>query len=320
MSGSFFGVLGVTIPIFLLVGLGMVLRKTKFLPQEAESPLMRVIVTIFYPALILTSVAPAPAVANTGLVVVSILTGFLTIILGFVVCWWVAPLFRLQKGKGRRAFSFTAGIYNYGYLPVPLVLAFYGQHDGTLAILFVHNVGVDLAFWTVGVLILQGVFNREGFRKIVNPPTIALGLALLLNYTGLYRAMPLVLVEFLEYLAAISVPLGIILAGCAIGGLLTADAFRTGWNVVFGACFLRLLLLPLLFLAAIWLIPMPAELKRVVAIQAAMPAGLFPVVVTGFYGGRQDVAVRVVVSTMLVSVLTTPLWIQFIVNWTNLAE
>lgn len=314
MTGSFLGILGVTLPVFLLVGLGIFLRKSNLLPAEAESPLMRVIVTIFYPALILGAVGPTPAVENVGVVGVSIATGFLTVLLGFGVAWICAPMFRLKLGKGRRAFSFTTGIYNYGYLPIPLVFAFYGQNDGTLAILFVHNVGVDLAFWTVGVLILQGIFNREGFRRVINPPLIALVLALVLNYTGIYATLPNWVEQFLEYLAEIAVPMGIILAGCAIGGLLTRDAFRSGWNVVTGACLLRLGLLPVFFLAAAYFLPLPVELKRVVAIQAAMPAGLFPVVVTGFYGGRQDVAVRVVVSTLLVSVITTPLWLQVAMN------
>ncbi|MGE9290764.1 MAG: AEC family transporter, partial [Puniceicoccales bacterium] len=218
MNGSFLGIIGVTLPVFLLLGLGVFLRKSSLLPAEAESPLMRVIVTVFYPALILNAVGPTPVVGDVGLVAVSIATGFLTILLGFGLAWLLAPAFRLKMGEGRRAFSFTTGIYNYGYLPVPLVLAFYGQQDGTLAILFVHNVGVDLAFWTVGVLILQGIFNRDGFRRIINPPLIALVVALVLNYSGIYAILPGFVERFIEYLAAISVPLGIILAGCAIGG------------------------------------------------------------------------------------------------------
>jgi hypothetical protein len=111
-------------------------------------------------------------------------------------------------------------------------------------------------------------------------------------------------------LADVAVPFGIILAGCAIGGLLRRDAFRSGWEVVGGACLLRLGVLPVFFLAAAVLLPFPTELQRVVAIQAAMPAGLFPVVVTRFYGGREDVAVRVAVGTIVVSVATTPVWIR----------
>jgi len=311
MSGSFLEILGVTLPVFLLVGLGIVLRKRGMVTGETEGPLMRVIVTVFYPALILSAVGPTPAVDSPGIVVVSVATGFLTVALGFAVAWFLGPVFGLQLGGGRRAFAFSNGIYNFGYLPIPLVLAFYGQTDGTLAILFIHNVGVDLAFWTVGVIILQGIFNRDGFRRIINPPLIALAVALVLNYTGLYARLPGFVLQFLDYLAAIAVPLGIILAGCAIGGLLSAKAFRSGWNVVAGACLIRLGLLPVLFLMAAYFIDFPVELKRVLIIQAAMPAGLFPVVVTGFFGGRQDVAVRVAVSTTILSVVTTPLWLQF---------
>lgn len=311
MSGSFPEVLGVTLPVFLLVGLGVFLRRSGFLPESGESSLMRVIVTVFYPALILEVVGPARVVENPGIVALSATVGFLSIVVGFAVAWWVAPGFRLAVGSGRRTFAFSNGVYNFGYLPIPLVIAFFGSTDGTLAILFIHNVGVDLAFWSVGVLILQGTFNRAGFRRVVNPPLVALVAALVLNYTGLYAWLPDFVRAFLAYLADIAVPLGIILAGCSIGGLLRADAFRTGWEIVRGACLLRLGLLPLVFLGAALVFPFPTELQRVIAIQAAMPAGLFPVVVTRFYGGRADIAVRVAVGTLVLSVLTTPLWIRF---------
>jgi len=310
MSGSFFQILAITLPVFLLVGLGVFLRRSKMLPAEGESSLMRVCVGIFYPALILEAVGPARAVDQVGVVVLAIAVGFLTIVGGFWICYLAAPLFGLQVGTGRRTFAFCNGIYNYGYLPIPLVIALYGATDGTLAVLFVHNVGVDLAFWTVGVLILQGKFNRAGFRRIVNPPAVALFLALFLNYTGLYPKIPGFIRTFLGYLADIAIPFGIILAGCAIGGLLRRDLLRRGWSVVGGACLLRLGFLPVLFLTAACLIPLPDPLQRVLVIQAAMPAGLFPVVVTKFYGGSEDVAVRVAVGTVALSVLTTPLWLN----------
>lgn len=293
------------------MGLGIFLRKGGLIKDSAEGPLMRVIVTIFYPALIISAVGPTPVVESPKLVIVSILTGFLAVTLGFAVAWLLGPLFGLKIGEGRRSFTFTTGIFNYGYLPVPLVIAFYGQTDGTLAILFIHNIGVDLAFWSVGVLILQGAFSRKGLYRIINPPFVALVFALLLNYSGIYGSLPEFVVTFLEYLAAIAIPLGIILAGCAIGGLLTRNAFQSGWKVVTGACLIRLGILPVLFIAFVYSFDMPPALEKVILIQAAMPAGLFPVVVAGFFGVRQDVAVRVAVSTMILSVITTPLWLKF---------
>jgi len=190
MSGSFVGVLATTLPIFLLVGLGAFLRRSALLPAESEGSLMRVVVTVFYPALILEAVGPARTVDSLGFVSLAVATGFLSVIMGFAAAYAVGPFFGLKIGTGRRTFAFTNGVYNYGYLPIPLVIAFFGSSDGTLAVLFIHNVGVDLAFWSVGVLLLQGIFSREGFRKIVNPPLVALVVALGLNYTGVYELIP----------------------------------------------------------------------------------------------------------------------------------
>lgn len=311
MDASFFTILSITLPVFLLAGLGVFLRRSSLLPAEGESSLMRVVVGVFYPALILQAVGPSQAVDEAGVVAAAIAVGFLTIVVGFFVAYLCGPLFGLQVGTGRRTFAFSNGIYNYGYMPIPLVIGLFGTTDGTLAVLFVHNIGVDLAFWTVGVLILQGSFRRESFRRVINPPAIALVVALGLNYTGLYGEIPGFFRSFLGYLADIAVPFGIILAGCSIGGLLRTEIFRRGWAVLGGSCLLRLAILPAGFLAVAIFVPLPDTLKSVVVIQAAMPAGLFPVVVTRFFGGSEEVAVRVAVGTMVVSVLTTPLWLDF---------
>ena len=85
------------------------------------------------------------------------------------------------------------------------------------------------------------------------------------------------------------------------------DGLKTiGWSVL-----LRLVLLPAAFLLIAWLVPGSVELKRVLAILAAMPSGTFPIVMARHYGGEPRVGVQVVLGTSLVSLLTIPLWIQF---------
>ena len=44
-------------------------------------------------------------------------------------------------------------------------------------------------------------------------------------------------------------------------------------------------------------------------VMAAMPSGTFPIVMARHYGGDQAVALRVAISTSLVSLVTIPLWI-----------
>lgn len=307
---SFPEVFAATLPVFLLLGLGVVLRKSNWLPDAVERSLLRMIIYIFYPALIFLVVGENEAIANPATVMVAPLVGFGSIVLGFSLAYWMGKAFGLQKGSGRRTFAFNTGIYNFGYLPIPLVIALYGREDGTLAVLFVHNVGVDVAFWTVGILLIQGAFGMAIFRRIINPPLVALVLAVTMNWMGAFQAMPAFSINFLTFLGDCAIPLGIILAGCAIGQLLSRDAFKGGWKIMAGACVLRLAIIPVIFLTLAFTLPFETSIQRVIAIQAAMPAGVFPLVVTRFYGGREDVAIRVVISTVILSIITTPLWIQ----------
>ena len=70
-------------------------------------------------------------------------------------------------------------------------------------------------------------------------------------------------------------------------------------------------ILPLGFLALARYLPLTAELKQVIVLQAAMPSAVFPIVMAKHYGGDSPTALRVVLGTSAVGLLTIPLWIQF---------
>ena len=53
-----------------------------------------------------------------------------------------------------------------------------------VGVLLVHNVGVEAAVWTVGVAILSGESLRRGLKKLLQPMTVALFVALALNFAG----------------------------------------------------------------------------------------------------------------------------------------
>ena len=53
-------------------------------------------------------------------------------------------------------------------------------------------------------------------------------------------------------------------------------------------------------------------------LEAAMPAAVFPIVMAKHYGGDPATAVRVVVATSLVGLLTIPLWIRFGMHFVGL--
>lgn len=304
-------ILGAALPVFILLGLGLTLRRTQVLTAEADSSIMKLVVRVFYPCLFLDFIIGNPALKEAPNLIISPLVGFGTTTGGFAVAYGIARLMKLKRGSGLRTFAFCNGIYNYGYIPIPLIMALFGSRE-TLGVLLVHNVGVEVAMWTAGIVLISGKFDRSALKRLLNPPIIALIVALMVNVTGLDTRIPEWLTRLVHMLAMCSIPVGILLSGATIGDLLGRRIMLENQRVLLGSVAVRLGLLPAAFILLASLMPgLSLELKQVILIQAAMPAGILPIVLARHYGGDASVAVKVVLVTTLCSVVTMPFWIRF---------
>jgi len=305
-------------PVFLLIALGLGLRARKVLTAEADASLMKLTVRVLYPALILKFVLGNEAIEGGTNLWLPPLIGFGTIVGGFFLARLAVQGMRRERPMQRRSFALTTGIYNYGYLPIPIVLGLFGESgNGTIGVLLLHNVGVEVAFWTVGIALLTAGRGGNGWKGAINPATVTLLVAIALNLTRGHELVPAFFLEMVDWLAACAIPFGLILAGATLADLLREERglFRD-WKTPALACALRLGLFPLGFLLLARFLPGASEeLRRVIAIQAAMPAGIFPLVVNRFYGGDSRTAVQVVVGTTLVGLVTIPLWLSIGLAW-----
>jgi predicted permease len=206
-------------------------------------------------------------------------------------------------------------MYNYGYIPYPLVEQLYRDPQEmrrTMGVLVVHNMGVEVAMWSVGVLLMSGALGRGWWRRVLNPPVLAILGAWGCNLVGVDRGHPALSPVFaaVELVGQVAIPLGLLLVGATLADLWHPRVLWGGWRTLVGGCVLRLGVLPVLALGVVaaWK-DASVELQRVMAIQAAMPAALFPIVLARLYGGDPLVALRVVLATSLGSTVTTPLWL-----------
>ena len=213
-----------------------------------------------------------------------------------------------------RTFAFTVGIYNYAYITVPLMAALFGRES--LGVLFAHNVGVEAAVWTVGVLVLAGHSLREGWRQLYSPPVLALVLAVGVNLTGLGDHLPGVGLDVLRTLAACAIPLGLLLSGATMAEhLFTRPADLFEWRTSLAAVVLRLGVLAGVFLLLAKFGPFSAELKHVILVQATMPAAFLPLVIVKHYEGDSLTAMRSVLATVVASIVLMPLWLKWGLAW-----
>jgi len=291
------------IPVYLIILVGGVLRKTGSLKPETDSGMMRVTVNILLPCLILNKIIGIPSISAPIVVFSSIGVGLGIVILSTVIAYFTGALFGLQKGTGKRTFGVSTGIQNYGYLAIPLVDSLF-PNNGALAVLFVHNIGVEIALWTICLMMLSGDFSFS-FKIFLKGPIIAVVLGLMINFSGLSPTVPQVFSTTLEMLGACALPIALLLIGTALYDLWGKE--KINWPLCAGACLLRLILFPSLILLVAYLLPLSLSLKQVLLVQASLPAAMFPIVMAKHYNGQVGIAAQVVLSTTLVSIFTMPL-------------
>jgi predicted permease len=301
-------------PVFIVILAGYVIRRLGWLTAEADASLLRVIVNLLYPCLILDTILGNPALEKAGNVLLAPIVGFCTVALGYAVCYLAAPLFGAGEPVQRRTFAFTTGIYNYGYLAIPIAQKNFGSE--TSGVLFIHNLGVEVALWTVGIMLISGAARSGGWRQILNGPVIAILSAAGLHFAGARYWMPSVALTAIHNMGVTAIPLGLILSGAIFADQMPALSARGSMASTAGACLLRLGALPLIMLAIARWLPCPIELRHVILIQAAMPCALIPVMLSKLYGGDPAASLRIVLVTSIFGLLTIPFWIQWGLRWT----
>ncbi|MBB6429342.1 AEC family transporter [Algisphaera agarilytica] len=330
-------VLAATLAVFGVVGLGGLLRRVNWLTEEADASLLKVVVRVLVPCLILRSVVGNPSLDEANNVWLPPVVGFGVTALSFGIsglfAWMLGPKIGLKSPAARRTFALAVGLHNYGYLPIPLAESLYGPGDPMLGVLFVNNVGVDLAMWTLGIAVVSGSLGLSGLRRMLNGPSIALVVALGLHMVDARSWWPGAtgfIWQGIDWLASCAIPVALLLIGAtmvdALGGLrrtkVDGGALGRAGAIITTGCILRLGLLPMMFLGlAVALgssgligshLPgggASVELQRVMLLHSAMPSAIFPILLARHFGGHPPTATIIALSTSALSLLTMPIWL-----------
>jgi predicted permease len=316
-------VLAAVLPVYLLILAGALLRRMGILTKDQDDPVFRLVFSVLYPCLILDKILGSESVGDPRSVLWGIGAGFGLTVLSFGGAWLAAGALGLQKGAGKRTFALTSGVQNFGYTAIPVVQQVWGA--GAIAMLFVHNLGVELAIWSVGVMMISGEKSIQ-WGRLVNGPVVSVLLGLGLVASGLdtflapgegpAHAVGGPLRIAMAWLGAGTFPVAILITGAVMMDLVGVE--RPSPRIVLGGCVVRLAVLPMLLLAAAKFLPAPLALKQVLVVQAAMPSAMTPIMLAKIYNGRPGVAVQVVIATTVVSLFTLPFVIVWGGRWVGL--
>lgn len=301
------------LPIYILLIGGAVLRKIGVLRKEHDEGVMHVIFSVMLPCFILDRMMGAEVLRTFQTLATGMGLGFFLIVAGIAIGYMVGKAIGLAPGNGIRTFALSSGCQNYGFTAIPVVEVLWG--GSAVAVLFVHNIGVEAAIWSVGVMVLSGERGIR-WRRLVNGPIIAVAIGLTLvalrlddNITGPPRTA-------ISMIGIGAFPLAIMMTGASIMDLVGSE--KPSWKIISASVLVRIILAPALIIACAKFIPMAVELRQVLLVQASMPAAMSPILLAKLYGGRPAVAVQIVVATTVVSIFTLPYIITFGIRYLNL--
>jgi predicted permease len=307
MLSSYLDILTTLFPYVLTALCGAVFGKYRLIAGEKITIFTKILINLLIPSFIFTFVVGNPVLKNISSVIYVPLGGFYSIVLGFFVGFLFAKLFKLKDKKTISAFVFTMGIYNYGFLALPLCDSLFGA--STVGVMLVYNVGVDLAYWGVGVTILNG-FRGGGLKKLLtNPPLIAVIVSLCINSFGFDEFFTFGMKSIPAFIGMFSIPAGLFISGVVISESLSCVRLSDYKFIASFAVIIRLLIIPCLIILPVFVVEIPVHLKKVFVIQSAMPAGMLSIAIVRYFSCDTKISMAVIVPTTLVGLITIPLWI-----------
>ncbi len=320
MLEQWFELVSAVTGVFLVMFVGGLARRWKWLTKEVDQSLATFTSFVLMPSLFFHRIIIDRDLSTDLDAWYPAWIGFVCTVVGVLVAWGIAKGIGkpagLESTSEQRTFGLCAGIGNYGYIPLPLADLFY---PGCVVTLMIHNVGVDIALWSVGLYTISGKGLRSSWKRIVfSPPLMAVLIAVLIKQLGFASSVPTPILQMSEKLGRCSVPMGLVLSGAILYDYSSSVSWDRSMRVLSLGVVLRMLILPCFILALAAWFTTSEPLKQVLLLQAAMPAATFPIVMTRLYKQSVETAWIVVVGTSILSLLTIPIWMVIGKNFLGL--
>ena len=296
--------------VFLMMAIGAICRRLRWLTQESDQSLAHLIKNVLLPAYFASRILGGPLFDSSADAWQPPAFGFALTALGFVIAFVfakrVGPRIGLKSPSQQRAFALCVGICNYGYIPLPLAEHFYPE---AVVPLILHNVGVELALWSVGVAIISGGDGSSWHKVLMSPPFLAVIIACCMKQFAAAIAIPDLFSFTFNALGNCAIPLGLLLSGAIMTDFLADPTWMKSYKIPASAILLRQFLMPCLMMSTAFVFSAGTSMNQVILLQAAMPAAVFPIVLVRLYERDTTVSIQVIVSTSLAGVFLIPAWL-----------
>lgn len=287
--------------LFLLTGIGILIRKCRLLPAQAQGMLTDLILYVILPCNIALSFRidiNRELLQNLGM-------AFLVAWVVQGVAWTLSRVLYLNYPEGRkRVLQYATVCSNGGFMGNPIAESVFGATGLMYASIFL--IPQRIVMWSAGLtLFTEAPDKKTLLKKVVTHPCIIavfVGMVLMI-----FRpALPEFIEKTASSLGSCTTPLSMLMVGMILADVEDIKSMFS-WEMI-RYTLIRLVILPGIVFVGCKICGLDRLVTGVAVLMTAMPAACMTTILANKYHGDAMFASKCVVFSTAMTLVTLPMW------------
>ncbi|MBR3330758.1 MAG: AEC family transporter [Mogibacterium sp.] len=301
--------------VFIYIGIGFIANRLKVLPDGSVKHFISLVMGITVPCLMISSITGqdinGDMYRNTILVLV--LSALIYFVAAVVTTFISDRIFTDKDQQDRNVLASAMTGCNSGFMGLPIASAVFGEL--VFYYLAIQTI-VNNTYLFVGSLSQlhhresesSSKSLRENLKPLVNPTSAATVFSVIMLFAGLH--LPEYVMDIVEPLGDITIPLSMILVGVQLGGTDFKRLLSDKDLLITSA--IKLLMVPAMALLILTPVPVDPVVKLTTLLAICFPSAVIGVAVAAQEEKNPQLMAEAVAVSTLLSVITLPVWIMVI--------
>ena len=292
------------LPIFLVIGVGFILKRFSFISDSVVNGNNRLVFNVFLPALLIDKISTSNISQNFNLKILFIMYG--SVFAVFIISCLIALFLKVSKNDiGTFAMNSFRGNFAYMGLPVAYyVFSGVGVALGSVLLAFI------VPFVNVISIFSLTVFSKSYYKKVIKDSF--LNLIVIASLLGVFLSacnieLPNVVSRFLKILSLPALPLALI----GIGASLKFKETIKKPNLMLLSSFMKLIILPLVGILLLRLFSVESLMAKILIIMLAAPPATLNYILAQQMNGNELLASSTICFSTIFSFITYGFWIYY---------
>jgi len=289
---------------FALIMVGVACSKKKLVSEENAHGISKLIVNIFNPAIIFSSVlGNSQNKEGNFIFLIVVIAGVM--FSTFIIIGSIGSKFLTKDKDEIKVYKLMTVFSNVGFIGIPLVDSLYGSSAVFYVAIFI--LIYNILIYTYGISVLQGETGKKisfaSLKNVLNMGTLACCITLLV----FCFSIPIhpVVQTTVTYLGNVATPLSMMSIGFSLGRANIFSIFNDKRLYLF--TLIKLIIIPAIGVLILRRLNLPEQVLGVSAVMLSMPIGNLPVMLANQYGINSEICAKGIIITTLFSVITVPL-------------